>query len=83
MKRIVKTGIGAAVLGMTLASGVLIGEAAAAYQSHMHAALDALRTARSELQASTPNKGGHRATAIRLVNQAIDETRAGIAYARE
>ena len=83
MKTIVKTGIGAAVLGMTLASGVLIGEAAAAYQSHMHAALDALRTARSELQASTANKGGHRATAIRLVNQAIDETRAGIAFARD
>jgi hypothetical protein len=83
MKTIVKTGIGAAVLGATLASGVFIGEAAAAYQSHMHAALDALRTARSELQASTPNKGGHRETAIRLVNQAIDETRAGIDYARE
>ena len=83
MKTIVKTGIGAAVLGMTLASGVLIGEAAAAYQTHMHNALDSLRTARSELQASTANKGGHRVTAIRFVNQAIEETRAGIAYARE
>lgn len=83
MKKIVKTGISAAVLGSVLASGILIGEAAAAYQSHMHAALDALRTARSELDASTPNKGGHRERAIQLVNQAIDETRAGIDYARE
>ena len=83
MKSIVKTGIGAALLGSVLASGILIGEAAAAYQTHMHAALDALRTARSELQASTPNKGGHRERAINLVNQAIDETRAGIDYARE
>jgi len=83
MKAIVKTGISAAVLGTVLASGILIGEAAAAYQSHMHAALDALRTARSELQASTPNKGGHRERAINLVDQAIDETRAGIDFARE
>lgn len=83
MKAIVKTGIGAAALGSMLASGIYIGEAMAAYQSHMHAALDALRTARSELQASTPNKGGHRERAISLVDQAIDETRAGIDFARE
>jgi hypothetical protein len=83
MKAFVKTGVGAVVLGTVLASGILIGEAAAAYQSHMHSALDALRTARSELQASTPNKGGHRERAISLVNQAIDETRAGIDFARD
>lgn len=80
MKAIVKTGISAAVLGTVLASGVLIGEAMA-YQEHMHAALDALHTARSELQAADPNKGGHRERAIALVNQAIDETRAGIDFA--
>lgn len=82
MKTIIKTGIGATALGAMLASGIFIGEAAAAYQSHMHAALDALRTARSELDASRPNKGGHRERAIALVNQAIDETRAGIDFAR-
>jgi hypothetical protein len=68
-------------LGVTLASGVFIGQALA-YQEHMHAALDALRTARSELQMAEANKGGHREAAIRLVDQAIDETRAGIDYAR-
>lgn len=68
-------------LGVTLASGVFIGQALA-YQEHMHAALDALRTARSELQAADANKGGHRVVAIRLVNQAIEETQAGIDYAR-
>jgi hypothetical protein len=83
MKSIARRGLVAMALGITLAAGVLIGEAAAAYQSHMHAALDALRTARSELVQSTPNKGGHRETAIRLVNQAIDETRAGIEFARD
>jgi len=82
MKTYAKTAIGAAVLGTTLAAGVLIGQAAA-YQTHMHNALDALRTARTELQASTPNKGGHRERAISLVNQAIDETRAGIDFARD
>lgn len=79
MKRTVKTGIGAAALGVTLATGVLIGQALA-YQEHMHAALDALRTARSELQASTPNKGGHRERAINLVDRAIEQTQAGIDY---
>ncbi len=67
-------------LGVTLASGVFIGQALA-YQEHMHAAMDALRTARSELEAADANKGGHREAAIRLVDQAIDETRAGIDFA--
>ena len=48
----------------------------------MSAAMDALRTARQELVASTPNKGGHREKAIQLVNQAIEETRLGMASAR-
>ena len=71
----------AVALGVTLASGVFVGQALA-YQEHMHAALDALRTARSELQMAEANKGGHREAAIRLVDQAIDETQAGIDYAR-
>ncbi len=45
----------------------------------MQNALDSLNTAKSELQVATRNKGGHRATALRLVNQAIGETEAGIA----
>jgi hypothetical protein len=71
----------AVALGVTLASGVFIGQAFA-YQEHMHAALDALRTARSELQQAEANKGGHREAAIRLVDQAIDETQRGIDFAR-
>jgi hypothetical protein len=80
MKRSLKTGAIAAVLGVTLATGVLIGQALA-YQEHMHAALDALRTARSELQASDPNKGGHRERAMDLVDRAIEQTQAGIDFA--
>jgi hypothetical protein len=69
-------------LGVTLASGVFIGQALA-YQEHMRAALDALRTARSELQQAESNKGGHRAEAIRLVDKAIDETQAGMEFAHD
>jgi hypothetical protein len=44
----------------------------------MDNALGALQTARSELQVAEANKGGHRVNAIRLVDQAIAEVRAGI-----
>jgi hypothetical protein len=61
------------------AAGCLAGTAMAD-QPHMKSALDLLRSARSELITATPNKGGHRARAIKLVDQAIDETRAGIDF---
>jgi hypothetical protein len=48
----------------------------------MRAALDALRMARNELQIASSNKGGHRAKAIDLVNQAIIEVKKGIEYAQ-
>lgn len=60
-----------------LTLGVVVGQAMA-YQEHMHAALDALRTARSELQAAEHNKGGHRERALQLVNDAIDQVQEGI-----
>src|SRR5262249_61713564 len=42
-----------------------------------------IKTAKSELQKATPNKGGHRIKALQLVNQAIAQANAGIAYARQ
>ncbi|HMH64349.1 MAG TPA: hypothetical protein VK515_02110 [Rhizomicrobium sp.] len=68
-------------LAGALAAGMFIGQAMAE-QTHMFAALDALRTARTELQRALPNKGGHRERAIDLVGQAIDETNAGIRTGR-
>jgi len=62
------------------AAGCLAGAAVAA-QPHMQAALDYLKSARSELITATPNKGGHRARAIKAVDEAIQETRAGIDFA--
>jgi hypothetical protein len=72
-----RTGLGVSALAVTLAAGVFIGEALAA-QPHMHAALDDLRAARSELDAATHNKGGHRVTAIGLIDQAIAEVKEGM-----
>ena len=50
-------------------------------QPHMQAALDALTSARNNLDKANPDKGGHRAKAIDLVKHAIDEVNAGIAAA--
>ncbi len=65
----------------TLVTGMFISQAVA-QQTHMLAALDALRTARSELQSALANKGGHRVKAIALVDQAIAETNEGIRAGR-
>jgi hypothetical protein len=76
-----KTLITAAGLGGALALGVAIGQASAD-QPMMHAALDDLRQARQHLVAGSPDKGGHRAKALRLVDQAIGEVQAGIRWDR-
>jgi len=56
---------------------------AAGDQPFMEAARADLNTAKSELQKAIPDKGGHRVKAIQLVNQAIGQVNAGIAYARQ
>jgi hypothetical protein len=64
------------------AFGLLIGAAstgvALAYQGHMHAALNALNRAQTQLQTAIPDKDGHRDAAMKLVQQAIGETQQGI-----
>jgi hypothetical protein len=49
-----------------------------AVQTHMFNARDDLNNAVNELQLAIPDKGGHRVTAINLVNQAIDQVNQGI-----
>ena len=66
---------------VTLIGGFIVG-CATGGQPHMNAALDELRAARSELQVSTADKGGHRERAIGLCDQAIGEVEAGIEFAR-
>jgi hypothetical protein len=68
------------LLSVAIAASMGIGYAVGA-QPHMNEGLAFLQSARGELQAATPNKGGHRERAIGLIDQAIDEVRAGIAFA--
>jgi len=55
---------------------------AVADQPLMQAARADLQTAKRELQLAAPDKGGHRANAISMVNSAIGEVNAGIAFDR-
>ena len=80
MKFDIRTALITGGFAATLGTGVFVGEALAA-QPHMHAALDALRTARSELQMAEANKGGHRVKAIGLIDEAIDQVREGMEHA--
>jgi hypothetical protein len=67
---------------IALVVGLLIGGAAgswaAIHQPHMIAALQALKTARAELEVAEHNKGGHRVKALEIVNRAIKQTERGI-----
>ena len=68
------------VLGAGIAASMGIGYAIGA-QPHMGESLTLLQSARAELAAATPNKGGHREKALGLIDSAIAEVRAGIAFA--
>jgi len=49
-------------------------------QPEMTEAIQHLREAQRNLESATHNKGGHRETALQLINQAITEVEAGIQY---
>lgn len=67
----------AAAVGVIVAAGSR--EAQASNQPNMDAALGYLQQAKSSLQQSAHNKGGHRVRAINLIDQAITQVRRGIA----
>jgi len=73
--------VSAIVLTLTLLLGVFLGSAFAA-QPSMQAALSHLRNAERALDRATSDKGGHRARALALVRDAINEVEKGIAYDR-
>jgi hypothetical protein len=58
-------------------------KSANAYRGNMEHALSSLNQALASLRESTANKGGHRARALDLIRQAIDETQTGIEFADE
>jgi hypothetical protein len=68
------------LLGTAIAASMGVGYAIGA-QPHMTETVTLLQSARAELSAATPNKGGHRERALGLIDQAIGEVRAGIAFA--
>jgi hypothetical protein len=76
-----KTRMTMLVAAGALALGVGIGFEVGAQpnQPHMQNALSSLQNAAHELSLALHDKGGHRANALRLTNQAITETQAGIA----
>lgn len=66
-------------VGILLSSGILIQTVHAANQPHMVNALDNLKSARHQLEIAETDKGGHRQTAIGIIDNAIAEVKAGIA----
>jgi hypothetical protein len=74
----------AVAIALSLTSGIFMGCATSVHagQPHMQAALDALLSAESELSAAETDKGGHRVNALHATRNAIEETRAGISFAR-
>ena len=66
---------------VAISAGFVVGRASAD-QPFMHSALEHLRAARADLDKATADKGGHRAAAIKLTNDAIAEVERGIAYDR-
>ncbi len=73
-----------AAVGSAAAAAVTISTAGAeAYQGNMERALASLYSALGSLREATPDKGGHKANAIRFIQQAINETQAGIEFAAE
>ena len=70
------------ILAIVMLLGIVVIAGAMPDQPNMQAARGNLITARNELIRATADKGGHRANAIRLVNGAIAEVNAGIAFDR-
>jgi hypothetical protein len=83
--KLTRRGFAAAAATGVAAIGLLgvSAKTADAYQGDMERALSSLSLALSSLSESTANKSGHRARAMDLVQQAIDETQAGIEFADE
>jgi len=71
-----------AAMGTLAVSAVTVfAESALAYQGNMEQAIAELRTALHSLREATPDKGGHKAKAVTLIEQAIGEMQAGIDFA--
>jgi hypothetical protein len=70
------------LIAVAFIAGKSAAVSAAPQQTHMEMALDALKSARTHLNEAEADKGGHRAKAIKLVDQAILHVNEGISYAK-
>ncbi len=70
--------VGAMMIAASI--GAFAAHEAHAGQPDMREALEKLRGARQALNDSPGGKGGHRVEALKLVDQAIDQVKAGIEY---
>ena len=76
-----RTVLPAAAAGFGAVALLVSAGEALAYQGDMERALRQLQGALRSLREATPDKGGHKATAIGLIEQAMSEVQAGIDYA--
>ena len=83
MPRLTRRDLLAAAPALGVAAVLAGATEARADQPHMEAALDALKTARRELDAASADKGGHRGNALRLVKEAMIEVERGIDFAKK
>ena len=68
------------LLAILIASSAFIASQALADQPNMEAALASLQQAKDSLQRANADKGGHRINAIKAVDAAIAQVKAGIAF---
>jgi hypothetical protein len=71
-----------ATLGIAIMLVLLVSSASrpAQGQPHMQAGLEHLKQAKASLEKATADKGGHRAKAIQLINEAMVEVEKGIEF---
>ncbi|HTU83345.1 MAG TPA: hypothetical protein VMF61_14520 [Candidatus Acidoferrales bacterium] len=82
MKRLIsRIGIVPRTFALGLVLGTAVTGTAWAYQTHMWNAIHDLQAAQNELSQATADKGGHRNSAMNLINQAINQVHLGINYA--
>ena len=67
-------------LAAVLAAGMLVPDVTADPQPKMRSALDNLRSAERALEKASHDKGGHRAKALTLTREAIEEVQRGIKF---
>ena len=81
--KITRRGLVATAATGVAAAGLLGASAksADAYQGNMEHAIRLLNQASQALHAAPSNKGGHKANAVNLIQQAIGEVQAGIDFA--